>query len=102
MGTNQLVACLSLITVAVYVWRYHRFNVRYVLPFVLPILWLGVFITWALGRQIGHFFDPALRPDKVIDWFTTVPSYPSIIIAFAIAAFVIALLMESMWYFGSR
>lgn len=101
-ATNQLIACLSLVTVAIYVWRYHRFKFKYTLPFLFPAAWLGVFISWALVRTIARYLDPDARPDKVIDWFTTQPTYPSIIISFLILIFVAALVVEAGLYFVTK
>ena len=96
-ATNQLVACLSLITVGVYILRYHDFDFRYILPFVPPLLWLGIFIFWALVQTIVLH----LSLKTPIDWFTTVPTYPSIIIEFIVALFVIAIIFEVVYYFAS-
>lgn len=94
-ATNQLTACVSLIVVAVYVLRHRRWKIQYILPFIVPIMWLLVMISWALIRVIIDYIDTC---DNVLvdgcDWHSTTPIYPTIIIAFLIAAMVLAIYIE--------
>jgi len=96
-AANQLVACLSLAMVAVYVVRLHNFDLRFALPFFLPMFWLGFFISWALGRTIAGYF----ATDVDVRWVDTVPTYPSIVMAVLLAVLFVALILEVVWYFLS-
>merc|ERR1719414_2088482 len=96
-ATNQLTACVSLLVVAVYVFRFRNFDVKYALPLVVPIAWLLVMIPWALIRVIRFYVEDC--SDDACDWHSTVPVIPTIIIAFLIALLVFAVYVEIILYF---
>jgi len=98
-ATNQLTACVSLLIVAVYIMRFRNYDLKYVLPFVIPILWLLIMITWALIRVIRFEIEDCNL--KACNWYSTQPIIPTIIIAFIIGVLIFAVYMEVIFYFVS-
>ncbi|CAE8737460.1 unnamed protein product [Polarella glacialis] len=98
-ATNQLTACVSLLVVAVYVLRFKKYDLKYVLPFVLPILWLLIMISWALIRVIRFYLLDC--DEKGCDWYSTNPIWPTVILSIIIAALVFATYLEIAYYFVS-
>lgn len=96
-ATNQLVACLSLLVVMVYVLQRPGASLACALPFLAPGVFLAVMIFWATGFTIKSY----LSIEGEVDWFTTSPTYLSIAIAFVIALSVVVIFAEIVWYFLS-
>ena len=95
-ATNQLVACVSLIIVAVYVFRFRKFEVKWAMPFIVLIAWLLIMISWALINVISGYIEDC--EDKGCDWSTTVPTYTTVILAFIILLFVAAIYAKIALY----
>jgi len=99
-ATNQLTACVSLLVVAVYVFRFRKKDIKACLPFIVPIVWLSIMISWALGRLLYFYLLDC--QEKGCNWTSTIPTIPTVIIAFLIALLVLLTYGEIIYYFVSK
>lgn len=99
-ATNQLTACVSMLVVLIYVLRFRKYNWKYAVPFLVPIAWLMVVITWALIDVIKGYFDKC--SSITCDWTSTVPTIPTIGLAFVICILVFAVYLEIAFYFAQN
>merc|ERR1712113_632657 len=99
-ATNQLTACVSLLVVAVYVFRFRKKDVKACLPFIVPIAWLFIMISWALGRLLYYYLLDCQV--KGCNWTSTIPTIPTVILAFLIALLVAVTYGEVFYYFYTK
>merc|ERR1712045_51955 len=86
--------------VAVYVYRFRKQNIMACMPLLVPILWLLIMISWALGRLLFFYLEDCEK--KGCNWTSTIPTIPTVIIAFLIAILGLAVYCEVIHYFATK
>jgi len=97
-ATNQLTACVSLMVVAVYVWRFRGRQAKYLIPFAIPIAFLLVMITWALIKVLTGYIEDCADESIGCDWLKTTPTYGTLVLGFLIFFLVLAVYAEIAFF----